>query len=233
MSNGKAKRVSIEIGTIKVFVYRTTENEYYLAGRNVTDAVKEDNKTLPRFYGVKSLNDLPHAPLSLRQIKAESGETIIPIAIQDAIDYWIGMIANGNAIAKALVSACAYETIERRADRAFGVTVSEEERDERIRARMQRVLSRVQWTDIIKQDQESRGVYQTEYGNREFADLTRLVNRRLFNVAHFNCDRDLMTPQQQIVITSFEELLKRRYKKGVHIQDQVLTTLDLFDNVNH
>lgn len=84
----KAVRASIKLGSIPIDVYLMPDGSYRLAGRNVTDAVNEENKSLTRFYKVKSLKDLPCVDLNLIQIKAETGESFIPIAIQDAAVYW-------------------------------------------------------------------------------------------------------------------------------------------------
>lgn len=72
--------------------------------------------SLPRFHGVKSLKYLPGIDKSLPQLKAVTGEILIPVSIEDAVRYWVHEGKHGNLLAQALVEALAIESIERRAD---------------------------------------------------------------------------------------------------------------------
>lgn len=200
----KAQREKIDIAGIEVFGYLLPDNTYALSGRNVTDAISEEHKSLTRQMNVKSLKDLPHHDLSLGQIKSITGESFIPVHIEDAVEYWYLMSVKGNKKASALLKALAIESIERRFDRAFGKVVTEQERDLKLAERYRRLQTRRDWTDIIKDIQETQGYYRTKIGNEEFRDATVLVNRKLFGVDHFDCNRDNMTPEQQKIITQFE-----------------------------
>ena len=214
MSNStkRATRATVQIGDIPIDVYQLPDGSYRLGGRQVTDAVKEDSKSLPRFYGVKTLKALPGADGSLRQVRADSGETFIPVAIEDAVGFWAGMMTSkGNIDAQALIVALATETLERRADRAFGVKRQEEEYDAALALRVKRIRHRRLWTDVIKDSQEKQGIYRTRQGQRQFAALTIKVNRKLFGVDDFDHNRDNMTPDQQERIEGFEFMLSARY----------------------
>ena len=200
----KAQRALVDIAGIEVFGYLLPDGTYKLAGRNVTDAIEEEHKTLSRKLGVKSLKDLPNNDLSLGQIKAISGETFIPVSIEDAIEYWYLMAMTGNKKAAALLKALAIESIERRLDRVFNKEVSEKERDLKLAERFKRLEARKEWTDTVKEIQECRGYYNTRKGTEEFKELTVLVNLKLFGTPHFKCNRDNMTPSQQKRITQFE-----------------------------
>lgn len=146
----KAIRAEIFLGDISLNVYQMPNGEYKLAGRNVTDAVGEHNSSLTREMGVKSLKALPNADLSLTHLKAESGETFIPVAIQDATEYWGRVAKKGNHLAIAILVASATEAIERRADAAFNVKRTEEERNERFKARVEGKIARRTFTDAIQ-----------------------------------------------------------------------------------
>ena len=143
----KAIRVGISLGEIPLDVYQMPSLIYKMSGRNVTDAIDEPNNSLIRIHGVKSLKALPHADSSLIQVKAVTGETFIPVSIEDAAFYWAEMAQRGNNKAKAILIACTVESIERRADHALGIMRSEDERNERSKLRMSRVLARYSWTD--------------------------------------------------------------------------------------
>ena len=126
------------------------DGSYNLAGRNVTDAIGEVNTNLMRFFSVKSLKDLPGIDPSLMQVKAKTGESFIPVAIADATKYWRDRSKKGNVIADAIIDAVLIEAIERRADAAFGVQRSEEERNQRFKARVDGIATRRTLTDAIK-----------------------------------------------------------------------------------
>lgn len=230
----KAERAEVPIGLVRVPVYKAEGiKEYLFSGRNISDAINEAPITVTRFFKVKSLKDLPGVDSERNINPGKYGSPFIPIPQSTTLDYWMGMAVNGNAIATAIMRACAEETIERRADREFGVQRTEDERDEKLQIRMKRVLTRLSWTDVIKRDQEDRGIYLSEMGAREFASLTAMVNRRLFGVSHFSYDRDNMDFDQQLDITAFERVLVRRYKEGMDLGGVIYDCLDFYQSVEH
>ncbi len=145
----KAKRATIDIGGIAINVYQLPDGSYRLAGRNVTDAIGEDDKTLPRFYGVRRLKDLPRADSSLPQIKANTGETLVPVAIEDAMDYWLSRVGS-NPLARTLSRALMSETIERRADRIFNIQRAEADYDAALKVRVGSIRHRKEFTKEIQ-----------------------------------------------------------------------------------
>lgn len=245
----KAIRVQIKLGIIPLNVYQLPDGRYCLAGRNVTDAVKENNATLPRYFGVKSLKNLPSAKngtltlnhsgvysegkspqdkgLSLKQIKADTGETFIPVAIEDAAQYWGAMSQKGNALANAILVACTIESIERRADHALGIKVEEDERNALMELRIKRLLARRQWTDVMR-DRHTK-LFGTKPTQKQFRDWTVKANLSLFQKPHFQCNRDTMSIDEQMQIENFEFLCCRWSKKYPsdtpdQILDRVLST---------
>lgn len=234
MSNTiKAERATIQLGDISINVYRLPDGSYRFAGRNITDAIKEPANSLLRTMGVKSLKDLPGADLSLLQIKSTTGESFTAVSLDDAVDYWTLRALAGNPHAVGILSACTKESLEVRADKIFGVQRTDAERNKLLAMRIDRVAARFAWTDVIKRDQEARGVYLTDIGNREYAMLTRMVNRRLFGVPHFEGNRDNMTQDQQLDMTAFERMLKRKFRPGCDLQTLVAECLDFYESVNH
>jgi hypothetical protein len=174
-----AKRTSIELGDIPLNCYLinagTPDVRYVLAGRNVTDAIKEDHKSLGRIMGVKSLKTLPHADKACPQIKSDTGETFVPVAIEDATEYWKRAYRNGNDIAGDILSACAIEAIERRADKQFNIERTEEERNERF---VQRQAHLKQFHPLYTSWLKADGVtatYGTEVNNLKEACKLPLV----------------------------------------------------------
>ena len=233
MSIVRAERVTIQLGDIPLNVYQLPDGSYRLSGRNITEAIKEAPNTLSRSMGVKTLEALPGAGSERYKVSAgKDGSPFHPVAVEDAVTYWGIRAQQGNALAVGLLTACAIEAIERRADKALGVKRSEEERNLLLESRTKRIAARFAWTDIIKQDQERRGVYSSKAGNYEFAEFTRMVNQRLFGVSHFKCNRDLMNQDQQMDIIAFERLLKSRYRQGQNLESQIMECLDFYQGVN-
>lgn len=207
----KAIRVSIKLGDIPLNVYQMPDGTYKLAGRNVTDAIGEPKNSLTQKMGVKSLKALPHADLACPSIKAESGESFTPIAIEDAALYWGIMSDLGNKKATAILVACTVEAIERRADHALGIEREEKERNERAKLRMSRLLARSNWTDALKQRHLS--LFGVTPKAEQYKQWTGEVNLALFKRWHFYCDRDNMTIDQQRIIEQFEFMCCRMANK--------------------
>lgn len=206
----KAVRVQIKLGDVPLNVYQMPNGRYQLAGRNVTDAIDEDDKTLTRKMGVKSLKALPHAGLAC-PIKADTGESFIPVAIEDAAAYWGKMAEEGNKKAAAILVACTIESIERRADHALGILVDEQTRNARFELRTQRLLTRRKWTDTLKE--RSLELYGVEPSAEQYREWTVKANLALFERKHFKCDRDTMTEDEQGIIERFEFICCRQAKK--------------------
>lgn len=181
----KAERATIQIGDITMNVYMMPNGDYRLHGRGVMEVIGVTSKqSLPRFYGVQSLKALPGADLSLPHgtIRSSTGEDFIPVALEDAINYWMEVGKKGNDKALRLVAALAVESLERRADKVFGRERSEEERNQRLAwrtrnrfefhqvltASMQRNIGNIQcWGCYIKQFQDRLGI---ESGSRDELD---------------------------------------------------------------
>ena len=222
----KAVRVQIYLGNIPFNVYQLSDGSYKLAGRNVTSAIGDNNhKSLGRELGVKSLKHLPNANQSLGQIKAETGESFIPVAIEDAVSYWVIKSQKGNKIASSILGSCAIEAIERRADKALGKEVSEKERNERLELRMRRLQARHEWTDILRD--RSLELFGEKPTPEKYRQWTVKVNNQLFNQPHFWRDRDNMEDFEQITITNFEFMAKRRAKQHPQATPDELVELAL------
>lgn len=117
----------------------------------------------------------------------------------------LALSKQGDPVAGAFVEALIEEGIERRFDTAAGVKVEEAEYNKRVADRMQRVKTLRQWTDVIRD--RHRALHGCDAPTETYKELMRRVNLALFNVAHFKCDRDNMTEDQQMTIRTFEGLL--------------------------
>ena len=204
----KGVRVEIKLGVIPLSVYQVPSGIYKLSGRNVTDAVDEDLNTLLRFYGVKSLKALPHADSESYKINpGKHGTPFTAVSIEDATQYWLAMAIKGNIKAQVIAQACMAESIERRADKALGIMVSEQERNARMELRMKRIATRRKWTDALKD--RHIALHGVEPSSERYREWTVKANEALLSRKHFKCDRDNMTETEQHIIESFEFLCCR------------------------
>lgn len=221
----KATRVQIYLGDIPLMVYRLPSGKYKLSGRNVTDAVGEHNSTLTRAYNCRSLKDLPGAGSNLTQIKTDSGESFLPVSIEDAVNYWAMMGEKGNRRSMAILRACAIESIERRADHALGIQLSEELRNARMKARIDGILQRNFWTDCIKayvdnndvSDNYKRWIYPnvSDYLNRQFFGMSAKQIRENYDIAENEPLRDHVLPEYLPDITFVEKYAGKLVERGV------------------
>ena len=179
----KAIRVQIALWEIPLNVYQLIDKSYRLSGRNVTDAINEDLNTLLRFYGVKSLKALPGASLECDKISAgKGGSPFIPVSIDDASRYWLHMAIKGNVTAKAIAEACLSESIERRADHALGIQLSEEYRNARMQARIDSILQRNFWTKCIQWYLDNHTELSQEYRAFIYSNVSDYLNRKFFGM---------------------------------------------------
>ena len=71
--------------------------------------------------------------------QGRGGSRINAVPIEVVSKYWLWQVLRGNKKALALVDALTTETIERRFDAAFGVSRTEQERNDRLTARVQQL----------------------------------------------------------------------------------------------
>lgn len=160
----KAVRGTILLGDVPLSVYMLPSGSYRLAGRNVTDAISEDDKSLTRKMGVRSLKDLPNADKACPKIRATTGESFVPVSTLDASVYWMKMAIEGNQKAAAIMIAASVESIERRADAFFGVTRTEGEINAKFKSLVDRILEDPKtWTMHFKPSWRTEACRVTGY----------------------------------------------------------------------
>jgi len=150
------------------------------------------------------------------------------ISLEDFSKVIYELQKKGNPVADAFLRALIIEGIERRFDKAFGKFVEEQERNSRIQLRMERILARTEWTDILMK--RSLELYGVKPKAEDYRRWTIYVNKMLFGQPHFQCDRDNMTEWQQRLIKSFETTASfkaERYPKAT--PEEILTmTVNVF-----
>lgn len=212
-SNKKAKVAQVDFGFIRAEGLMLPDGSYAIAG-------VQANKIL-RFcahqnHVARSLKRILGEKFSPTRLRSElNSNPVITLTLQDFRQLIKVLNRQGNEAASELMDALVDESIERRFNNAFGQKVEEEEYNKKLAQRMERVLARRSWTDQIKARQEQQGYYRdsegkiTERATEEYKELTIQVNQVLFGQPHFNCDRDLMSLEQQSTIHAFEGFLTR------------------------
>lgn len=146
-----AERATIYLGSIPLEVFMLPDVQYVLSQTQVAEAVGKTKVSFGDFLVSKSPEALPCKGFRSKKASIKGNNVqinIIPIDL--AVAYWIKEAITGNATAARLLGACAAESIERRADSAFGVQRAEEERQEFMRIRLEGKRIRRRLTDAIK-----------------------------------------------------------------------------------
>ncbi|MEG5043541.1 hypothetical protein [Microcoleus sp. B4-C1] len=146
-----AERATIYLGNIPLEVFMLPDVQYVLSQTQVAEAVGKTKVSFGDFLVSKSPEALPYKGFRSKKASIKGNNVqinIIPIDL--AVAYWTKEAIVGNVTAARLLGACAAESIERRADSAFGVQRAEEERQELMRIRLEGKRIRRRLTDAIK-----------------------------------------------------------------------------------
>ena len=146
-----AERATIYLGNIPLEVFMLPDAQYVLSQTQVAEAVGKTKVSFGDFLVSKSPEALPYKGFRGKKTSIKGNNVqinIIPVDL--AVAYWTKEAIVGNVTAARLLGACAAESIERRADSAFGVQRAEEERQELLRIRLEGKRIRRRLTDAIK-----------------------------------------------------------------------------------
>jgi hypothetical protein len=157
----KATRATIKLGDIYLDVFQLPDGKYFLSLTQVAGAIDIPLKRMSELRELNMAKTLcPQGFRMSETIKVEGGtKPVTAISLDDASTYWtLAAFKTQNIKAIALVAACTAESLERRADAAHGVVRDEEERNDRMAARVKGKVARRSLTDVIKAYVESRDV---------------------------------------------------------------------------
>ena len=188
-----------------------------------------DTKQAAKRYIEKTTSKLAqqHIPQgfhSIEKIKIEGeNKTFNGISLTDVFNFWLLFTMEGNRKALALVAACGVEALERRADNAFGVLRTEQERNERFVTRRDSILSRTFWTDVIEDytkthevsDNYRRFVYNnvSDYLNRSLFGKSSKEIREHYNIGNYS-PRDYFPSQTIKLVDTIEKATGVRVKNN-------------------
>ena len=162
-------------------MFQMPDGEYRLSQTQVAESVCKDESSFRDFLKSKSPEALPYKGLRSVKIGIVGNNTkIAPVPIEMAAAYWTKEAIAKNIVAIRLLGACAIESIERRADKAFGVKRSEEEYNERFAVRMDLKKTKYKiFVAAIALWQKEQGIYKTEKGVQCFKEAHDQMNLRL------------------------------------------------------
>jgi hypothetical protein len=214
----RATRAEFDIAGIPVAGLMMPDGSYRMSDTDIAAAIDEAANSLSHIRRNKTFKALisEGSPLSQKPEKLSvqgNNAKLNCSTIEFAAAYWV-LRSKDNNKAFALATALVTESIQRRFDRAFGQHVTEAEYDASLRLRLERLNARRGWTDVVKDRMLELGYYNdSERVREEFRELTVTANLKLFNQPHFQCNRDQMTHEQQLLIGDFERAAERKARQ--------------------
>jgi hypothetical protein len=155
----KAVRATITLGDIKLDVFQLPDGEYRVSLTQTTEALGFDKRKGSSFLALEVVQSLATYGLQGSIFLAEDTNQKIKALTLDAFKAIVMYYAlKGNLLAQSILGACLVEAVERRADAAHGVVRDEEERNDRMTARIKGKVARRTLTDVVKNYIESHDV---------------------------------------------------------------------------
>ena len=139
----KATRAKITIGSIEVDGFMLPDGSYRMSQTQTAECIVDDPVYARNFLKSKTIQALRGEGYTPETFEVDStgqvrGETRIQGWTLDIVyAYWLYRCSKGNKQAFSLMMALGVESLERRFDAAFGVTRTEQERDDRLSQRLQ------------------------------------------------------------------------------------------------
>lgn len=222
MTNNTVKvvRATIFLGSIPIEVFQMPNGDYLLSQTQVAKAVNNEEDSFRRFLRSKSPEALPYKDFRPDKLAVEGNNVLInAIPIPVAAAYWIKEAVAGSIIAVRLLGACTVESIERRADIAFGVQRSDAERQSFMEARINGKQTRRNLTDaiaayLLRHPELSENTKKWMYINASEAVNLQVFNRRANKLAEDlgvakNKLREVMTAQELLLVQEVEDTAMR------------------------
>jgi hypothetical protein len=221
MTTIKAVRATITLGDIELDVFQLPDGGYYFT----QSVLKTIHITLSNTSGKKYVKPILEANSALLQTAQLEGNPVklklIPMSLFGEI---VGIYAKlGNEYCIAILVACFEEALERRADAAFNVIRTEEERNQKFTIRRDGIISRYFWTDVIDEylrthevsDTYKRFIYNhvSDAVNKAVLGMTAKQFRDSLGLPNHVSTRDYCTTEQLKQIDTIEKASGMRVKR--------------------
>lgn len=153
----KAKRVPIYLGSIELSVFQLPDGSYLLSQTEVADVVDINESTFRGFLKSTTPEALPYKGYKFAKVKDSStiGRPANGTPINLAVAFWARQALQGNESAIRLLAASAVETVETRADKAFGVKRTDEDRNQRFESSFKSVIASYPETFALSQSKSN------------------------------------------------------------------------------
>jgi hypothetical protein len=181
----KATRATITLGNIELDVFQLLDGSYRWSANQITKAIDIRHSRVAEICASKQAQSLigekfQVADFSPKKLNSDVGN-ISGYTTEVAFFVWQYESCKGNVLAQALVFASGVEVLERRADAAFDVIRTEEERNTRFQLRFDGILSRNFWTDVIAEYIKTHDV-SDNYKRFVYINVSDAVNLALFGL---------------------------------------------------
>lgn len=141
----KATRATVTIGNLTIEGFMLPDGHYQMSQTQTAEAIGKPEINARRFLdsaSIKALLGEAYTPDTIEvdssdQARGQTRINAIPIEVVTA--YWFTQASRGDKQALTLVWSLLTESLERRFDDAFGVSRTEQERDDRLTARVQQL----------------------------------------------------------------------------------------------
>lgn len=228
----KAKKKSILLGHIEIDVYEIPTGEYRLSQTQVANIVKTDEISFRRFMTSNSPEALPYKGYKFDKIQENGAQGRPPnaVPIRIAVAFWTKESIKGNEIASRLLGACAVESIKRRADKAFGKKISDDEYNEHFKENYKSIIADCPKSLINYQksqlkiavfDGDSRKI-KKDYPNGIIPDFTtkeKIIERLVLISSYDECKPWQLVPGR--------ELFRNGLKKNAKCPDFVSNVIEI------
>jgi hypothetical protein len=179
----KAIRATITLGDIELDVFQLPDGSYRMSKAQVCETVQLDRKRLSELLEKNSLKLIAGkgsllSALVVKMSYEGNNAKVDLVPLEMATLIWL---ESGSEIGKALAYSCITESLEMRADNAFGVIRDEEERNQRFIARKDSILQRHFWTDAIKWYTDNNEVSEG-YKRFIYPNVSDCLNKALFGL---------------------------------------------------
>lgn len=229
----KAVRATITLGDIELDVLQFPDGSYHLCMNQLKEnlSIQASDKTGKKY--VQPLLEANPNRLTLAKV-ADTKTSLKAISIDFATEL-IGIYARlGNQKCMAVAIACLTEALERRADNAFGVIKTEEERNNWFTMRMQQSkIFRRSLTDAMKDREDATGE------KAPFGYATLRIYRRVglfdkyqkYRKAKFEDFKSSLTLGELEDLRACEEMVAQfMRKKNMDVMSAIDLYKELFDN---
>jgi hypothetical protein len=231
----KAVRAVMQLGDMELDVFRLPDGEYGFSSTGIANILGLSShrrvgqiltsERLKRKTSIAlGLGKNEDFKLSFKKISSDNAGNInfIPLNLVYLLIQYESHV-NQNPIADSLAGACISESLERRADNAFGVLRTEQERNERFVTRRDSILSRTFWTDVIEDymknhevsDNYRRFIYNnvSDYLNRSLFGKSSKEIREHYNIGNYS-PRDYFPSQTLKLVDTIEKATGVRVKNN-------------------